>query len=88
VLVAPAAPDRRPRAAPHRLGPLALAMTTMAPAPPTLNASAVAAHRFQMPAVHEVAAPQPRRPSGQREVVIASLVRCDRNDPPTHRRRP
>jgi hypothetical protein len=88
VLVAAAAPDRRPRAAPRRLGPLALAMTTMAPTPPTRNASAVAAHRFQMPAVHEVGAPQPRRPSRQRELVMASLVLCDRDEPATHRRRP
>jgi hypothetical protein len=52
------------------------------------SASSSAPHRFQMPEVHEVDPPQPRRRSPQRELVIASLLRCDRDDSPTHRRRP
>ena len=43
--------------------------------------------RDMMQDAREVGAP-PVRPPSQRALVIASLLLCDREDPPTHRRRP
>jgi hypothetical protein len=40
-------------------------------------------HRFAFPIVREITAPAPRH--SQRELVVASLLRCDRKDPSSRR---
>jgi hypothetical protein len=39
------------------------------------------AHRYAMPVVRELNAPVPRTRSTQRELVVASLLLCDREGP-------
>jgi hypothetical protein len=45
-----------------------------------------AAHQFGMPMVRELDALVPRRRHTQRDLVVASLMACDREDRPVHRR--
>ena len=48
--------------------------------------SPIARHHYTVPVVRELEAPVPRRRRTQRDLVVASLVVCDREDRPVHRR--
>lgn len=54
--------------------------------PPAKSPAPVETHRYAMPVVREIDAPAPRPRPSQRQLVIASVLRCDRDDP-AHRRR-
>jgi hypothetical protein len=47
---------------------------------PALTRTAIEAHRFSMPVVREIAAPGAAGHRTQRALVVASLVRCARED--------